>query len=109
MSPRLSKCRVRVAVPFVAMVILVSLIVAPRAESAQPVNGVSPTTIKIGITYVDLAAIQNIINLNSGNAVDAYTALIKQINSRGGIDGRKIVPIFESIDPLGTAPAATAC
>ena len=31
------------------------------------------------------------------------------MNAKGGINGRKIVPVFEPIDPIGTTPAATAC
>jgi hypothetical protein len=39
----------------------------------------------------------------------AYSALIKQINAAGGINGRMIVPVFAAVNPLGTAGAATAC
>ena len=72
-------------------------------------QGVTPTSIKLGITYLDAAAVRNIVNLDPGNFQVAYTALIDQINAKGGINGRKIVPVFEPIDPIGTAPAAKAC
>ncbi len=49
------------------------------------------------------------VNIDPGNYQVAYGALIRQINAQGGINGRKIVPVFEPIDPIGTAPAASAC
>ena len=87
---------------------------APGIADAADANGqsgpgVTPTSIKLGITYLDAAAIRNIVNIDPGNFLVAYTALIKQINAKGGINGRKIVPVFEPINPIGTAPAATAC
>ena len=72
-------------------------------------QGVTPTSIKLGITYLDAAAVRNIVNIDPGNYQVAYTALIRQINAKGGINGRKIVPVFEPINPIGTTPAATAC
>jgi Periplasmic binding protein len=76
------------------------------AESGQ---GVTAGTIKVGITYPDIAALKGIINVDPGNYPVAYTTLINQINASGGLNGRKIVPVFASVDPLGTAGAATAC
>ena len=91
-----------------ALILAVSVI-ADGAADDQSGQGVTPTSIKLGITYLDAAAIQNIVNIDPGNYQVAYTALIDQINAKGGINGRKIVPVFEPIDPIGTAPAATAC
>jgi hypothetical protein len=82
---------------------------ASAAAQGQAAPGVTAKTIKIGITYPDVAAIRNLINVNPGNYPDAYNALIKQINAHGGLGGRKIVPVYAPVDPLGTAGAATAC
>ena len=79
------------------------------AAQGQSAPGVTPTSIKIGITYPDVAAISTIINVNPGNYQVAYTTLINQINAHGGINGRKITPVYAPVDPLGTAGAATAC
>ena len=89
--------------------ILVAPGIADAAAGDQSGQGVTPTSIKVGITYLDAAAIKNIVNIDPGNYQVAYTALIKQINAKGGINGRKLVPVFEPINPIGTAPAATAC
>jgi ABC-type branched-subunit amino acid transport system substrate-binding protein len=77
--------------------------------SAQSEQGVAPSTITVGVTYPDVAAIRNIINVDPGNYQVAYTTLFDQINAKGGINGRKIVPVFAPVNPLGTAAAATAC
>ncbi|HXY28723.1 MAG TPA: ABC transporter substrate-binding protein, partial [Acidimicrobiales bacterium] len=79
------------------------------AAQGQAAPGVTPTSITVGVTYPDVAAIRSIINVDPGDYRGAYTALFDQINARGGIDGRKIVPVFAAVDPLGTAGAATAC
>jgi ABC-type branched-subunit amino acid transport system substrate-binding protein len=50
-----------------------------------------------------------VINVDPGNYQVAYTALFNQINAKGGINGRKISPVFAAVDPLGTSGAATAC
>jgi hypothetical protein len=102
------------AVLLTAAMGLVQLGAAASASAAgQGQSGFSgaaaANAIKVGITYPDIAAIRNLINVDPGNYPDAYNALIQQINAHGGIGGRKILPVFASVDPLGTAGAATAC
>ncbi len=82
---------------------------ASASGQDQSAPGVTAKTIKVGITYPDVAAIRNLINVDPGNYPDAYNALIDQINAHGGVGGRKIVPVYAPVDPLGTAGAATAC
>ncbi len=82
---------------------------ASAAGQGQSGSGVTAKTIKVGITYPDVAAIKSLINVDPGNYPDAYNALIDQINAHGGVGGRKIVPVYAPVDPLGTAGAATAC
>jgi hypothetical protein len=79
--------------------------------SASSSSGVTATTIKVGIPYVDLAAVdkQFGLKINQGSFPDAYNALFAKINAQGGINGRKIVPLFAAVNPTGTAAAATAC
>ena len=89
--------------------ILVAPGVADGVADGRSGQGVTPTSIKLGITYLDAAAIKNVVNIDPGNYQVVVRALIHQINAKGGINGRKIVPVFEPINPIGTAPAATAC
>ena len=99
-----------VAVLLLSLTGMIQLVAVGTASGATETGrGVTASTIKIGITYPDVAAIRSIINVDPGNYQVAYTTLIKQINSHGGIHGRKIVPVFAPVDPLGTTAAATAC
>ncbi len=79
----------------------------PGSSASQ---GVTATTIRIGIPYVDLAAVRQYgVTLDHGNYPDAYNALIAHLNAHGGVDGRKLVPYLVAVNPVGTAAAATAC
>jgi hypothetical protein len=80
------------------------------AGAGLPVQGVTATTIRIGIPYIDFSAIRKFgITLDQGNYPDAYNAIIADLNAHGGVDGRKLVPYLLAVSPVGTAPAATAC
>lgn len=79
------------------------------AGAAESSPGVTAGTIKVGVTYPDVAAIRNLINVDPGDYKAAYSALFNQINAKGGINGRKISATFAAVNPLGTAGAATAC
>jgi len=81
---------------------------ATAASSASP--GVTATTIRIGVPYVDVAAVKAVgVNIDWGSVPDAFNAIIANMNAHGGINGRRIVPYLIAVNPTGTAPAATAC
>jgi hypothetical protein len=82
---------------------------ASTASTPTAANGVTKGEIKIGITYPDLEAIRSVTNTNHGDYEKAYRAVIDDLNRRGGVNGRKIVPVFAAINPLGTVPAQEAC
>ncbi len=95
----------------VAVVVLVGglTVGASTASTPRAANGVSKDEIKIGITYPDLDAIRSVTNTNHGDYEKSYRVVIDDLNKQGGINGRKIVPVFAAINPLGTAPAQEAC
>jgi hypothetical protein len=106
----------RVAVLMLASAFMVSVAVvaggAGPAVGQAPVStqGVTATTIRIGIPYVDLSAVRKFgITLDQGDFADAYNAIIADLNVHGGIDHRKVVPYIVPVSPVGTAPGATAC
>ncbi len=69
-------------------------------------GGHGDPTIRVGIPYVDVdaAALRaDGLNVNWGSVPEAFKAVIDNIN------GRKIVPYRMAVNPIGTAPAATAC
>ena len=82
----------------------------PAAAAGQPSESVTATTIRIGVPYVDLSSVRKFgITLDQGDYPDAYNAIVADINAHGGVDGRKLVPYLVAVNPVGTAPAATAC
>jgi Periplasmic binding protein len=81
---------------------------ADPAEAARA-PGLTDTTIKVGVTYVDLEAIRDVVDTDHGDYQATYQALIDDINDRGGVNGRKLEPVFAPVNPVGTAPAEEAC
>ena len=79
----------------------------PMMDGLAP--GVTDDSIKIGITYVDLESIRQIVNIDHGDYEASYQAVIDDINANGGVHGRMIEVVFASINPLGVAPAEEAC
>src|SRR5437763_5567620 len=90
-----------------ALAVVLGLVGIAAAAGSAP--GVSKDEIKLGVTYVDLEAIRNVTDISHGDYEKTYNAVIDDFNKKGGVDGRKIVPVFAKINPLGTAPAQEAC
>lgn len=67
--------------------------------------GVTPTTIKIGFSTFKVGdAARNFgINLDLGDNEAQANAVIKYLNDRGGIAGRKVLPSFYEVDFSGQA------
>jgi ABC-type branched-subunit amino acid transport system substrate-binding protein len=80
---------------------------APPAPKAAP--GVTSDSIKLGIAYPDVASVKQYIKLDYGDFEATYNALIKKINEEGGINGRKIVPVFGKINLISPAAAQKTC
>ena len=81
---------------------------APSATGPAP--GVTADSIKIGVTYVDTAAlVKSGLHYDLGDWKGAWTALINKINADGGINGRKLVPDIVAIDPTAPQYAEAAC
>jgi len=85
----------------------VSAFPAPLVSNISP--GVTDREIKVGIVYPDLESVRQFVNIDQGDYEGAYNALIKDINSKGGIDGRMIVPVFGKINLLSPGAAQETC
>lgn len=82
---------------------------APAAGAGAVGPGITATEIRLGIAYFPDAAAANAAlgaaGANSGDQRDYYNAVIGDLNARGGLLGRKVVPIYheyrsgEPIDP----------
>ncbi len=80
------------------------------AREASQAPGVTASTIKVGVVYVDAKALAlSGIDLRLGDYQKSYQALIDQINASGGINGRKLEAVYAPLNPAGTAPADAVC
>ena len=84
------------------------------AEGTQPVPsgpapGVTDDAVKVGITYVDLASLGDVVSLDHGDYEASYQALFDDINEEGGIHGRTLEPVIAPVNPVGTDASDAAC
>ena len=87
-----------------------SLAGVPASAASGSTPGVTASTIRVGVPYVDVAAVKAVgVDISWGSVPDAFNAVIANMNAHGGINGRKVVPYLVAVNPTGTAPAATAC
>jgi ABC-type branched-subunit amino acid transport system substrate-binding protein len=71
--------------------------------------GVTPTTIKVGVALIDFDCIKNFTDSIRVNQDQVYGAYISDINAKGGINGRQIVPVYDSYCPIGSAGPLAVC
>jgi len=72
----------------------------PAPVSTALGTGVTPTTIKIGVALVDFTCIQQFVDSIRVGQQQIYQAYIDDINKKGGIAGRQIVPVYHSYCPI---------
>ena len=73
-------------------------------------TGVTDRQITLGVSLIDFQCIpKNFVDSIYVNQPQAYKAFINDINQNGGINGRKIKPVFKFICPLQPAGAVSAC
>ena len=88
----------RLLAPAVVFGLLIGTMgVAGAAGSSAP--GVTKDEIKLGVTYVDLDAIRDVTDINHGDYEATYNAVIDELNKKGGVNGRKIVPGLREDQP----------
>lgn len=71
--------------------------------------GVTANTVKIGIALVDFSCIEQFVNQIRINQDQIYDDFIKYVNTHGGLDGKSIVPDYQSFCPIQSAPALALC
>ena len=67
------------------------------------------STIKVGVALVDFKCIEPYIQTTRVDEYKVYDAFINDVNAKGGIQGRKIVPDFRTFCPIVPAPALSLC
>lgn len=81
----------------------------PASVPTGPAPGVTDTSVKVGVTYVDLASLGNVVTIDHGDYESSYQALFDAINEEGGIHGRTIEAVFAPVNPVGTDSSEAAC
>jgi hypothetical protein len=71
--------------------------------------GVTASEIKVGISLVDFECIKQFVDSIRIDQDKNYQAYIDDVNEKGGIAGRKIVPVFHTFCPIGNAQALSLC
>jgi ABC-type branched-subunit amino acid transport system substrate-binding protein len=72
----------------------------PAIVSKTLGTGVTADSIKLGISLIDFKCIQQFIDFTRPNQQAIYQAFVDDVNKKGGINGRKIVPDFNTECPL---------
>lgn len=72
-------------------------------------TGVTDDTIRLGVTYVDLASLGDVVDIDHGDYEAAYQAIADDINAAGGINGRQLELSFAPVLPIGTDDADAEC
>jgi hypothetical protein len=74
-------------------------------------RGVTASTIKIGLSYPDLAALAKAgyINIDNGDYPSIAKALVDDINAHGGVDGRKLELFLGKYSVIGNTDQLAAC
>lgn len=97
---------------FFVSTILVAVLIAGATLAGAPAyggesTGVEKDSIKLGVTYVDLT--NTGIDIELGDWQAMYELVIADLNDKGGVNNREIVPVFAPVEPIGTVPAEEAC
>jgi len=79
------------------------------AQPAQPAQGVTDSTIKLGLVQPDYDCIKDFVDFNRGDQEKTYKVFVDDLNAHGGILGRKVEPVYRDFCPIGNAQALAAC
>jgi hypothetical protein len=86
----------------------------PTTPATLPVSntygtGVTADTIKIGIALIDFQSIAQYIHLTHGDEEKIDNVFIDQINKNGGINGKKLVAVYQKYVPIGSITPTQVC
>ncbi len=71
-----------------------------RAADSGSSQGVTKDSIKVGIAILDFSAIKDFIDYTFGDTEAISRVFVDYINQNGGINGRKIVPVYKEYPPI---------
>jgi ABC-type branched-subunit amino acid transport system substrate-binding protein len=71
-----------------------------RAASSGVTQGVTKDSVKVGIALIDFTAIKDFVDYTFGDTQKVAQTFVDYINNNGGIDGRKIIPVYKKYPPI---------
>ncbi len=81
----------------------------PPSVPTGPAPGVTDDSVKIGVTFVDLESLGDVVTISHGDYEAAFQAMFDAINEEGGVHGRTLEPVIVPVNPVGTEGADAAC
>ncbi len=97
----------------VAAVSLIGVGSGPAGAASKAASklgqGVSDSTIKLGLVQVDYSCIKDYVDFTRGDQEQTYKVFVDDLNQHGGILGRKVEPIYRDFCPVGNAQALSTC
>jgi hypothetical protein len=79
----------------------------PVVDDRAP--GVTDTSVKVGVVYLDLSQAGPILGINQGDYVAAFQAAFDTVNEAGGVNGRLLEPVYTPIVPASADQGTAAC
>ena len=71
-----------------------------QSSSGSSQQGVTKDEIKVGIPLVDFSAIKDFVDYDFGDTEAISKVFVDDINKNGGINGRKLVPVYKKYPPI---------
>lgn len=79
-------------------------------ELTASYRGVTEDTIRLGVVLFDLDAILELgVDVGYGDQTQHYQLVIDEINAAGGVNGRRIEPVYELVSPVDPAQSDAVC
>ncbi|MCU1463159.1 MAG: hypothetical protein JWO37_3234 [Acidimicrobiales bacterium] len=72
-------------------------------------RGVTADSIKIGIVIIDYNTIKDFVDFTRGDQQKIAQSFVDDINAKGGVLGRKIVPVYKTYKPIGNQDTLAIC
>jgi hypothetical protein len=70
---------------------------------------VTPTEVKLGIALIDFNCVKDFVDSIRVDQDKVYQAFVDDINAKGGINGRKVVSVYNTYCPIGNAGVLSVC
>ena len=79
------------------------------ADRTASFRGVTADAVKVGVPLLDFKAIEQYVDFKRPDGKTVYQTFVDYYNAHGGINGRKIDPVYEVYNPVDSAAALAVC